>query len=523
MPRLRLGSSPLTLGLAGGIPSATAGILDVLKLREAQRRNEITEAYQQRLLALQEQAAARTAQEFTRQQGLRGALGQNLATTQGVLAGLQPTMMPGIPFGGATLGEPGFIGEETFTAPRPPSFERPSPFAAFQTPEAATAFGQVMEVSPEIGRGLVQTAADRLKEAEARQRVTAANQLMDEARKIGGRDPVGATGLMVQAANIHGLPISQKDVWDAVAKDPETAKQDLATLWPIFDRMLNGDRTAVGDLFVGAATAKSVVGSLFADQAKTSLAGLPGVSWLGAFHDAVRQEQTQTGKPVSDERLAEIAEGLAQGPGGQQGFRAAYAASKLFKDRYDLGKKIKEEKATGAFQLRAAQTKLAEERTQQVGREKPAEKKERTAEEANAALVAFSGGDGEYSNQELLNLATQARRPVSVKDQPVWLRRIRSEHEQAASQKDPAKRAEYLTRRRAEMQRQGMSAKEIEAKLLKEFPEPISPAPVAPSPATAPQGFEALPPPAKYSGRTVTDTATGKRYRSDGTRWVEVK
>ena len=32
-----------------------------------------------------------------------------------------------------------------------------------------------------------------------------------------------------------------------------------------------------------------------------------------------------------------------------------------------------------------------------------------------------------------------------------------------------------------------------------------------------------MPDPAKYKGKTGTDTATGKRYKSDGTKWVEIK
>lgn len=42
----------------------------------------------------------------------------------------------------------------------------------------------------------------------------------------------------------------------------------------------------------------------------------------------------------------------------------------------------------------------------------------------------------------------------------------------------------------------------------------------APKSATAAPTFDNLPDPAQYAGRTVRDSATGKRYRSEGGRWV---
>ena len=97
MPTLRVGPSPFISGMAGGIPVATQGILDVLKLREAQRRNEALEAFQARQLAMQEAAAQMTAQEFARRTGLREQWGANASRVGGFLGTLQPEMRPAGP------------------------------------------------------------------------------------------------------------------------------------------------------------------------------------------------------------------------------------------------------------------------------------------------------------------------------------------------------------------------------------------------------------------------------------------
>jgi hypothetical protein len=39
---------------------------------------------------------------------------------------------------------------------------------------------------------------------------------------------------------------------------------------------------------------------------------------------------------------------------------------------------------------------------------------------------------------------------------------------------------------------------------------------------TATKGFNALPEPGKLSGKTVTDHQTGKKYKSNGTKWIPV-
>ena len=38
---------------------------------------------------------------------------------------------------------------------------------------------------------------------------------------------------------------------------------------------------------------------------------------------------------------------------------------------------------------------------------------------------------------------------------------------------------------------------------------------------TASKEMAALPPPSQLAGKTVRDTVTGIRYKSDGTRWVK--
>ena len=256
---------------------------------------------------------------------------------------------------------------------------------------------------------MIQDTTERLKETEKRQQTSKANDLLVEAGTVLGRDPTGSLVLMAHAATLMGEKVPMKQILEVMAKHPDAVKRDGEMLRPIIKRMQEHDPTAPLDYAMAAISAQSPLPSMFVGFFNTALADLPGMPFLGKVHDAVRQEETRTGHPVSPEREAEIAEGLAQGPGGQQGFRAAYAASKLFKDRYDLGKKIREEKATGAFQLRAAQTGLAQERTRQAGREKPAERKERTQEEARQALGDFEQGQGaDLSDQELLTLYKDA-------------------------------------------------------------------------------------------------------------------
>ncbi len=47
--------------------------------------------------------------------------------------------------------------------------------------------------------------------------------------------------------------------------------------------------------------------------------------------------------------------------------------------------------------------------------------------------------------------------------------------------------------------------------------------PTPPTPPTPPKTFDTLPPAIQYKDRMITDTSTGKRFKSDGTKWVEVK
>jgi hypothetical protein len=42
------------------------------------------------------------------------------------------------------------------------------------------------------------------------------------------------------------------------------------------------------------------------------------------------------------------------------------------------------------------------------------------------------------------------------------------------------------------------------------------------TPNAQPTGTDSMPPPAEHVGRTIRDSATGVRYRSDGRSWVRV-
>ena len=44
-----------------------------------------------------------------------------------------------------------------------------------------------------------------------------------------------------------------------------------------------------------------------------------------------------------------------------------------------------------------------------------------------------------------------------------------------------------------------------------------------PTPTPTTKTFDTLPPASQYKGKTITDTTTGKRFKSDGTKWVEIK
>ena len=143
--------SPLTLGLAQGIPQATSGILDVLKLLEQRRHREALEAGQARQLTLQEQAAQRVAGEFARVQGLRERFGPNLATVAGGLRNLQPGMIPGIERFTAEIGEPEMVGPMAGVAARPPMVTRPDVTTLFQDPRIGTALQEAAEVNAGLG------------------------------------------------------------------------------------------------------------------------------------------------------------------------------------------------------------------------------------------------------------------------------------------------------------------------------------------------------------------------------------
>jgi hypothetical protein len=51
----------------------------------------------------------------------------------------------------------------------------------------------------------------------------------------------------------------------------------------------------------------------------------------------------------------------------------------------------------------------------------------------------------------------------------------------------------------------------------------VMPPAVNAAPKVETESFKMLPNATKYSGRTITDQKTGKKYRSDGNKWVEVK
>jgi len=53
-------------------------------------------------------------------------------------------------------------------------------------------------------------------------------------------------------------------------------------------------------------------------------------------------------------------------------------------------------------------------------------------------------------------------------------------------------------------------------------PQAAAPAPV-PGPAAAPPSMNEMPDPKQSAGKIIRDTESGKRYRSDGTQWLEIK
>lgn len=73
--------------------------------------------------------------------------------------------------------------------------------------------------------------------------------------------------------------------------------------------------------------------------------------------------------------------------------------------------------------------------------------------------------------------------------------------------------------------RQQYSAYANHPALQQYYPNQLGPPPTPDtSPGSGPaRSFNTMPPAAQFQGRTVTDSSTGKRYRSDGRQWTEVR
>ena len=84
---------------------------------------------------------------------------------------------------------------------------------------------------------------------------------------------------------------------------------------------------------------------------------------------------------------------------------------------------------------------------------------------------------------------------------------------------DPAERASFIKAVEDSFDGMGVDS-EIAAGLKREWTKVAGQA--APKPAAS-SAFDNLPPAPKYKGKVARDQDTGKRYRSDGLRWVEVK
>lgn len=245
MPRISF-PHPFTLGAGSGIPVATQGILDVLKLREGQRQRGGQEAFQARLLKLQEEAAARAAQAATRQEGVLSRGGTNLAALVAALKGLQPTTIPGRP---ETLG----FGEETFGGatgplgavipPTAPQTVSPSPSDVLTQPGIGQA---VMELAQTPGGKektdiIFRGAEQRLQDEKTIKNKEIGRQLWKEAQTLFQTDPEAGALQIMHASDLMGKSITDLKTWMDLSKEsPGLLRKELEAVGPfIFSEKLD--------------------------------------------------------------------------------------------------------------------------------------------------------------------------------------------------------------------------------------------------------------------------------------------
>lgn len=502
MPRLRVGPNPLTLGLAAGIPSATSGIVDVLKLRESQRHREAIEAVYARQLAIQEASAQRAAQEFQRLQGLRAEYPSALATTRAAVGGLRPAMIPEMvtpafaePFvseaeaGGMLPPAGGAVGPVRPELVTPATFTRPSVSSAFQTPEQERALGVVEELRPHRARQLEEETRTRLHTEEQRLRVTESNRLLQEAGRLAARNPLTAMDLTFRALEARGVPVPPQLVWEAVKYDKEAAQQTADILAPAWEQALTKrDPTAMWRLAALAATTPGPLGPVAVTAAFKLLGEMGDFQWIGRVSTAWQAARAKqpADQPLSDQQMVDIMTGLVQTPGDQQAMKYAMTNSPEIKAVWDRvqGKKQKTAEKEGEREAippeeRERKGRLEESQIRRnltlAEKEPPSERKERTQAEARAQLDAYTRGEGADLSFPQVN-ALHKDAGLKLFKSPLdagWI---------------------MLEQQRKNAQRGGVP--------------PSKPAPSAPDPA-------------QYRGRGITDKTTGKHYRSNGTQWIE--